>query len=145
MIEAFSTPQNRTCAFILIAACCVLAIAAAVLGISDNPPGIALAFLSAAALILAFVHPWRAVKQFRHLFRAAGIGFIAFAVLHILFDFFAAKSVGSAFLHGVLNGAGAASLLIAILICPPGLFIGAVGALVMFLRNRHSEKSAPAA
>jgi hypothetical protein len=145
MIDAFSTPKNRTRAFFLLAASCVLAIGAAVIGISDNPPGIALAFLSAAALILAFVHPWRSVKQFWHLFRAAGLGLIAFAVLHILFDFFAAKSVGAAFLHDVLNSAGAASLLVAILICPPGLFIGAAGALAMFLWNRHSHKSASAA
>jgi hypothetical protein len=145
MLEAFATPHNRTRAFIYLAACCALAVGAAVVGISDNPPGIALAFLSAAALILAFAHPWRTAKRFRHLFYAAGAGFIVFAILHNLFDFFAAKSSGSALLHGVFTAADVAFFLVAILICPPALLIGFVGSLAMSIRNRHSHAGAPAA
>lgn len=145
MIEAFSTPKNRTRTFVLLAAGCALATGAAVTGITDNLSGIALALLSAGALILALVHPWRSVRRFRHLFRAAGMGVIALAALHILLDLLAARSAGSPFVHGVLGGVGAVSLLVALLICPPGLLIGAIGALAISLRERHSRKSAPVA
>jgi uncharacterized membrane protein YccC len=57
MIAAFSTPRNRIKTFILLAICGLLAIAAAAVGIDDNPPGILLAFLAATAFVLAFVHP----------------------------------------------------------------------------------------
>ena len=57
MLEALSTPRNRTLTFVFLAICCASAIAAVVVGISDNPPGILLAFGAATALILAFVHP----------------------------------------------------------------------------------------
>jgi len=145
MLEAFSTPHNRTRAFIYLAASCALAIGAAIVGISDNPPGITLAFLSAAALILVFAHPWRTAKQFRHLFYAAAAGFVIFAVLHNLFDFLAAKSSGSAFLHGAFTGADVAFFLIAILLCPPGLLIGFIGSVTMSIRNRHPHAGASAA
>jgi hypothetical protein len=55
MLEAISTPRNRFWTLIFLIVCGVSAIAAGVVGISDNPRGILLAFLSAAALILAFV------------------------------------------------------------------------------------------
>jgi len=38
MIAAFSTPYNRTRTFILLTVCGLLAIAAAAVGIDDNPP-----------------------------------------------------------------------------------------------------------
>ena len=59
MLEAFSTPQSRRQMLLLFAVCGVLAGAAGAVGIDDNPLGVALAFLSAIALVLAFAHPWR--------------------------------------------------------------------------------------
>ena len=38
MLEAFSTPRNRNRTVILFAICGMLAVAAAAVGISDNPP-----------------------------------------------------------------------------------------------------------
>ena len=43
MSDAFSTPSNRIKALILLAICGLLAIAAVVVGIDDNLPGILLA------------------------------------------------------------------------------------------------------
>jgi hypothetical protein len=58
VLEALSTPHNRTVSFVLLFVCGLSAIASGVVGISDNPPGILLAFLAAAAFVLGFVHPW---------------------------------------------------------------------------------------
>lgn len=139
MIEALSTPRNKNRTFILLAVCGVLAIAAAAIGIDDNPPGLLLAFLSASAFVLAFVHPWRASKQFLYLIYASVLGFIVFAVLHNVFDFVASKSGGSGLVPGLLNSASALFFLLACLLCPPALLVGVIGAAVMYGRERHSQ------
>lgn len=58
MLQALA-PQDRTRTLVFLAICGVAAIAAVLVGISDNPPGILLAFTAAAAFVLAIVHPWR--------------------------------------------------------------------------------------
>jgi hypothetical protein len=137
MIEALSTRyRNRT--FILFAVCGVLAIAAAVIGIDDNPPGILLAYLSATAFVLAFVHPWRTSKQFLYLIYTSVLGFIVSVVLHNLFDFFAARSGVSGLLPGLLGSISAAYFLVAVLLCPPALLVGLIGAAVMYRRAGQS-------
>ena len=138
MLEALSTPRNRIRTFILLVVCGALAMVAGAEGIDDNPPGIFLAFGSACALVLAVVHPWRASKQFLHLVLASGLGLIVFGLLHNLFEAIAGSS---GLFHGLLSGASAASFVIAILVCPIGLLVGAGGAFVMSIRNRHPPTS----
>jgi hypothetical protein len=137
MIEALSTPHNRILTIVFLAICCASATSAVVVGISDNPPGILLAFGAAVALVLAFVHPWRTVKQFRRLLYAALLGLVIFAILHNLFEVLAGKLAGAGVFQSMLQGIGVAAFLLAILICPPAIVVGAVGSLVMFIRNRH--------
>jgi hypothetical protein len=137
MLEALSTPRNRTVMLVFLGVCCACAIGAAVVGVSDNPPGILLAFLAATAFILAFVHPWRTSKQFKYLFYASGLGLFVFAVLHNVLEAVAEKFVSFGLLHGLLQGLSVTFFLAAILICPPGLLVGAVGSVVMFIRNRR--------
>jgi len=143
MMEALSTPSNRKLTFIFLATCGVLAIAAAAIGIDDNPPGIVLAFLSACSFVLAFVHPWRTSKQFRNLIYASGLGFIVFGILHNLLELTIWKSGSTGLVAGLLGGASAIFFLIATLLCPPGLVVGAVGAVFMYRRERHSLPGAP--
>ena len=142
MLKAFSTPRNRNRTFILFAICCVLAVTSAAVGISDNPPGLLLAFLSASVFIITFVHPWRASKHFRRLIYASILGFVVFGVLHNVFEGVASNALVSGLMHDLLSGAGVASFLVAIFLCPPGLLVGAVGAIVMFIRERHSQPGA---
>lgn len=137
MLKAFSTPRNRTLTFVFLAVCVISGVVAAVIGISDNPPGIFSAFLAVISFILAFVHPWRTAKQYRRLLYAALIGFVIFAVLHNIFEALAGKTAGAGVLQIMLQGIGVAAFLLAILICPPAVVVGAVGAIVMFLRNRR--------
>ena len=130
MLKALSTPRNRSRSLMLLAVCGVLAFAASVLGISDNPPGLVLAFLSTIAFVLAFVHPWRTSKQFLFLVYASGLGFVIFVILHNVFEVIASKMGESGLAYSLLNGAGVAFFFIAILVCPSGLLVGAVGALM---------------
>lgn len=75
MLEPFSREKrNRT--FLLLAAFVVFAIAAGVIGISDNAVGISLVLLAAASLVLAVAHPWSTSVQYRRLTVASAWGFV---------------------------------------------------------------------
>jgi hypothetical protein len=137
MIEALSTRHNRIVTIVFLVIAGILAIAAGIVGISDNPPGILLAYGAAAALVLAFVHPWRTSRQFRYFFYISFVGFALLVVVHNVFEVVAGRMAGPGFVVAALQGIQVAAFLIAILICPPAIFIGAVGAVVMAIRNRH--------
>jgi hypothetical protein len=135
---SYPKANNRKRTFMLFAACVLLGIAAAAVGIDDNPPGILLAFLSASAFVIAFVHPWRTSKQFLTLILGSILGLVVFAVLHNVFDIVASKLGLSGIITGLLNCASTAFFLVATLLCPPALLVGAVGAVVMYRREHHS-------
>ena len=137
MIEALSTHHNRVVTVVFLAIAAVLAAAAGIVGISDNPPGILLAYGAAAALVLAFVHPWRRSRQFRYLLYASVLGLVVFAVVHNVFEVVAGRMDGPGFVVAVLQWIGVAAFLIAVLVCPPAIIIAVVGEVVMDIRNRH--------
>ena len=136
MFEAFATRHNRTRTAVWIAVCCILSAAAAIEGISDNLPGILLAFGAAIALVLAFVHPWRSAPKFRNLLFGSAAALVVSGLLHNVFDAVAGQVEGTALLQVPLQGLAVATLLIAILICPPRILVGLVGSVVMSIRNR---------
>jgi hypothetical protein len=141
MIEALATPRNRRTTVVFLAIAAVLAAAAGVVGISDNPPGILLAYGAAAALVVAFVHPWRTSRQFRYFFYTSFVGFFVLVVVHNVFEVVAGRMGGPGFVVAVLQGIQVAAFLIAILICPPALVIGAVGGVAMAIRNRRPPEA----
>jgi len=137
MLQALATPRDRTRTLIVLAICGAAAIAAVLVGISDNPPGIFLALAAAAAFVLAFVHPWRTPKQFGRLLLASGLGFLLFAVLHNVFEALAGMAESIAVLHGLLDGLGVAAFLLAVLVCPAAILVSVVALVVVFIRNRR--------
>lgn len=138
MSAAFSTPNNRNKTFALLAICVLLAIAAVAVGIDDNPPGILLAFLSAAAFVLAFVHPWRTAKKFIFLILASLLGFIFFIILNIILDTAAQNPAATGALQDLLDSPVVSAIGIIIpMVCAAAFVVGAVGAVAMFIRNRR--------
>lgn len=137
MLQAFATHRNRRRTLILLIACCVLAIAAAVIGIDDNLPGVLAAFLAAVALILAFVHPSRTERPYRLLIWGSLAGGIVAAFLHEGFEALAHGPLHSGVLHAVSGGLAAGFFLLAVLVAPPAFVVGCVGALVVAIRNRR--------
>jgi len=137
MIDAFSTPRNRK-TLILLVICGLSVIAAAAVGIDDNPPGILLAFLAATAFVLAFVHPWRTARKFMFLLLASVLGFVLFVILNIIFDSVAQDPATSGALLDLIQSPAIDALnLIIAMICPAAFIVGAVGSVVMFIRNRR--------
>ena len=138
MSDAFSTPSNRIKALILLAICGLLAIAAVVVGIDDNPPGILLAFLAAITFVLAFAHSWRTARKFMFLLLASVLGFVLFVILNIIFDSVAQNPATSGALQDLIQSPAINALnLIIAMICPAAFIVGAVGSVAMFIRNRH--------
>jgi hypothetical protein len=138
MTSAFSPPKNRKMMLILLAICGLLAIAAVVVGIDDNLPGILLAFLSATAFVLAFVHPWRTARKFMFLLLASILGFILFIILNIILDTVVQNPANTCTLHDLLQSPAidAVSIIIA-MICSAAFIVGAVGSVAMVIRNRR--------
>jgi hypothetical protein len=118
----------------------LLAFAAGLVGIDDNPPGIFLAFLASAAFILAFIHPWRAARQYRNLFLGSAFAFIVLVVLHNLLDVAAMAAVEAAPLHMLFAGLSVIAFLLAVLFAPTASIIGLVGWGVMTVREQRAER-----
>ena len=138
MIEAFSTPRNSTKTLGLLVVCCLSAIASAVIGIDDNPPGILLALLAAIAFVLAFTHPWRRARKFMLLFLAAVLGFVLFIILNIVSDSIVQNPATSGSLQNLIQSPAIDALnLILAMICTAAFIVGIVGSVAMFIRSRH--------
>jgi hypothetical protein len=138
MTSSFSTPHNRKMTFILLAICGLLVIAAIIVGVEDNLPGILMAFLAAIACVLAFVHHWRAAKKFIFLLLASILGFVLFIILNIVLDTAAQNPATSgAILDLLQNPAVDASSIFIAMICTAAFIVGAAGSVVMFIRSRR--------
>jgi len=139
MIQAFSTSRNRVWSLIYFAICGISAVVAFIPGISHNPPDIVLAVLSASALILVFVHPWRTSRQFLYLLFSSVIGFIVSVIFHNVFEAIALKFGSSGLVYELLNGIGVIFFLIALFLCPACMLVGTIGAIIMAIFGRHSS------
>jgi hypothetical protein len=133
---SLATPQNRRITLLLTMTAGILVLAALLVGVSDNPPGIVLVLLAAMALVAAAVHPWRAPKPFVVLLVTSILGFVVLVVLHNLLDGVAGLMSDGNVLRFLVQGVGVAAFLLAILVLPAAVLVGAGGAIVMFLRGR---------
>ena len=120
---------------VLIAAGCACLAAALLVGIADNPPGLALVYLAVTAWILALALRWRRVRSYLILLGASLVGFVVAVVLHNLFYALGVVAPDAVVLQAVLGFLEVAFFLLAVFVCPPGAVIGAVGGLVLAVRQ----------
>lgn len=136
----FSVDRNHrkaTIAFLAIGI--TLLIAASFVGIADNPPGIVLLYVGVAAFILAFAHRWRRARSFLILLVVSVTGLPVFAVLHNAAYALAEMTNGVIVLRQIFQFLDVSCFLLALIVCPPGVLIGAVGSLVVCLRHRAGK------
>ena len=131
------TNKLRWTTLALIAVGCAFLAAGLVIGIADNPPGLALVYLAVSAWIVAFAHRWRRVKSFLILLVASLVGFPLSVVLHNGFYALAEVASDVVGLSQVLAFLEVVFFLIAIFVCPSGVLIGAVGSVVLALLRSH--------
>lgn len=127
--------MTRSLIFLVISA--LLAIAAAVLGIDDNPPGVLLAYLAAFAFVLAFVHPWRTARQFRRLVYASVIGTVLLIVLNNLFALVAHDPSTGGAIQKVFEGLAVTAFFLGTLVFPAAFIVGVAGLAIVFVRGRR--------
>ena len=135
--------RSRKVTLVLVTLCCVSLIVAFFIGISDNLPGLVLCYVAVTALILAFVHTWRQVKRFLILLGASLIGFPLFVILHNLFYGLGQVAADIIVLGSLLEFLHAVFFLVAIMVCPPGVLIGAVGSVVTYCKGRQVSDETP--
>jgi len=122
--------NSRRLTLLLCVICCGSLIAAFIVGISDNMPGLALCYIAAISIMLAFVHTWRKVKLFLLLLGASLVGFAVFVVLHNVFYALGQIAADIIVLKQFLEFSHAIFFIVAILVCPAGFLIGVVGSVV---------------
>lgn len=130
--------NNRKLTFIFFIIGCLLLIMAFIIGIEDNLPGILLLYFGTISLILTFVHKWREFKKFKILTLISIIGIPVFVVLYNLLYGLSKMSAEIILLSSFLNLLSGLSFLLAIIVCPAGLLIGLVGAVI--IKNKNNKK-----
>jgi hypothetical protein len=127
--------KRRATTLVLVAAGCVCLAAALLMGIADNPLGLALVYLGVTAWILALALRWRRVRNYLILLGASLVGFVLAVVLHNLFYALGVVAADAVLLQAVLGFLEVTFFLLAVFVCPPGALIGAVGGLVLAVRQ----------
>jgi hypothetical protein len=130
---------NRTLTIVFLVAGCTLLVIALVVGIADNAPGIALLYLASLAGVLAFVHRWRTVRRFVLLAVASIVGVPVFALLHNVFYALSQSASDIVPLSQALKVLDAVSFLVALIVCPAGILVGVVGAVLAYVRDKRGR------
>lgn len=139
--ELYSGKSKREVMFILLAISIISLITAFIIGVADNLPGILLLFLGIIVLIIAFVHHWREKRKFKFLFIFSLLGIPIFIVLHNLLYGLSKMSVDSTILFNLLGILSGISFIMALIICPVGLLIGALGFGLVKYRKSNVDKN----
>jgi len=132
-LKTTSTKRSRIITLFLVVICCSSLIAAFIVGISGNLPGLTLCYIASASIILAFVHSWRKIKYFCILSISSLVGFFVFVVLHNVFYGLGQIAADINILSWVLDFLHAVFFIIATLICPTGFLIGVIGSIVTII------------
>ncbi|MCK4654676.1 MAG: hypothetical protein KAU01_09535 [Candidatus Cloacimonetes bacterium] len=131
--------SNRKVTFTFLAISIISLVIAFIIGIADNPPGLLFCYMGIVALILVFVHRWRKAKNYLILFLASLIGFPVFAVLHNVMYGLEKMAVDIIVLNQLLRFLDVLFFLIALMVCPPGILVGAVGSIVFYFKNKMTK------
>ncbi len=126
--------SNRAKTLISLGICGLALIGATILGVDDNPPGLALAYVAAACFVFAFVHSWRSARKFGLLALASLVGFLFFALIHNIFEGFVFP-IATGLVKSVVEGISVAAFLLAVLISPAGFAVGLMGMVGLLIRK----------
>jgi len=115
--------------WILIAAGIILGITAAILGISDNPPGIILLYLSLTCLAVAWVWNWHSPRDFWILLGLAVLSFPVGVILHNMLYALGTVIEGIPVLVGLVGFLEAIFFLIAVIVVGPVAVVALAGGI----------------
>ena len=123
--------QKNTYVYLTISI--ILIIAALIVGIDDNPPGIVLCFIGSILFILAFTYSWKKAKPFLLLIVFSLVGFVISVILQNVLEAIGGEGT-------LLGGIGVVFFLIAIFICPAGFLVGIGGSIIKSFKKVEAIK-----
>ena len=126
---------HRSTIWFLIAAV-ILTIAASLVGIADNLPGIALLYSAGLALVLAVSHRWKRPDRFGFLFLAAVVGFFVMVVVHNFAEVGADRLSHLPALALLLSAFSVVGFITAVIICPVAGVVGVLGFVTKLDKKR---------
>ncbi len=122
----------------LLVICALAASGAAAIGIDDNPPGILLGYLSAAALVLSWAHRWRSERLFVRLAWGSLLALVVVIGIVATLGFGAHRWVEARPLVRVVERLLSAPFLAAVFLCPAAFVVGVIGGTILVVRGRRS-------
>lgn len=136
------SPPHRVRTIILLGLAVALGAVAAVVGVDDYAPGIIAAVLAGTALVTAFVHHWRAPKQFLKLAAWSLLVVLVSAAVGIAIDIAISAQRLPGPIAPALEWFGGTLFLAIAFVGVPAILVGLVGALLAwFARGRLSRAS----
>jgi hypothetical protein len=111
----------------LLGATVVLAAAALLVGISDNPPGILLLYLAGLTLVLSVTLGWRNPKWYGRLFLGSVLGFFVLAAIHNFAEVGAHRITHLPLISLILSSISVVGFIAGVIVCPMACLVGAVG------------------
>jgi hypothetical protein len=134
MFEELKIPRNRRWTLFFLSFCCLFTIVAMFLGSYQNPTGRILIFNASILFFLAFVHPWRTPIKFGILIFLTFVCYYIFKTIH---DFYMAAIFSGRYPDGnfLLTDVMSYFSYVAIFFWLPGLLVGVIGIITIFIRN----------
>ncbi|MEA3286126.1 MAG: hypothetical protein U9Q77_01940 [Candidatus Marinimicrobia bacterium] len=136
IIIFIKTQLKRDRTIPLIGAGIILMVIAFFMGISDNIPGIVVAFAGMTLIVFAFLHHWREARLFGTLFAVSVISFPVLVLLHNIFDGINQNIGTIPILNQLLSGLAVMSFLGAIFLAPAGILIGLIAGLFYLVKSK---------
>jgi hypothetical protein len=126
-MESPSRFRLHTSTLLFLGATVILAIAASLVGISDNPPGIALLYGAGLTIALAIAHRWESPQKFGLLFLGSLVGFFIMVVIHNFAEVGADRIANLPALAFLLSAISVIGFIAALVVCPMTGLVGAIG------------------
>ena len=118
-------PRGSTLGF--LGATAFLTLAASLVGIADNPPGILLLYGAGICLVLAVVHRWRSPNRFGYLLGGSVIGFFLMVVIHNFAEVGAERIAHLPAIALFLSAISVVGFIAAVILCPAAVAVGLIG------------------
>jgi hypothetical protein len=104
-----------------------LIVAASLVGIADNPPGVALLYGAGLTGVLTVSHRWKTPRKFGFLMLGAVLGFFIMVVVHNFAEVGAETIPHLPVLAFLLSALSIIGFIVAVIICPVAGLVGLFG------------------
>lgn len=106
-----------------------------ILGISDNPPGVGLAYLGLIFVSLSMVHHWEKARDYGTMLAVSVISFPVLVLIHNIFDTINDKIGTVPVINQLLGGIAVIAFVLAVLVVPAVIVVSILGGLYKLIKK----------